>query len=92
MPRSRGSQGGEHLVIHNRLPMLRAERGWSRKHLAELIGVNYQTIGYLERGDFNPSLELAFRLSSVFERPIEAIFSTEPFQPLSAAQLTEEHP
>jgi putative transcriptional regulator len=82
----------DQLVIHNRLPMLRAERGWSRKQLAELIGVNYQTIGYLERGDFNPSLELAFRLSAVFERPIEAIFSTEPFRPLSAAQLIEDHP
>ena len=92
MPRSRGASNEQQLVIHNRLPMLRAERGWSRKHLAELIGVNYQTIGYLERGDFNPSLELAFRLSAVFERPIEAIFSTEPFQPLSTAQLTEEHP
>ena len=42
--------------IHNRLPVLRAERGLSRKDLAQAIGVNYQTVGYLERGDFNPSL------------------------------------
>jgi len=67
--------------VHNRLPVLRAERGLSRKALAEAVGVNYQTVGYLERGDFNPSLELALRLSEYFEVPVEAIFSFEPFQP-----------
>ncbi len=84
-----GSAATSQLAIYNRLPMLRAERGWSRKQLAELIGVNYQTVGYLERGDFNPSLELAFRLSEAFGQPIEAVFSTRPFSPLSAAQLIE---
>ena len=49
--------------LHNRLPVLRAERGLSRQDVAEAVGVNYQTVGYLERGDFNPSLELAFRIS-----------------------------
>jgi DNA-binding XRE family transcriptional regulator len=69
--------------IYNRLPVLRAERGLSRQELAEAVGVNYQTIGYLERGDYNPSLELAFRLSEYFGLPIEAIFSRAPFRPLS---------
>jgi DNA-binding XRE family transcriptional regulator len=69
--------------IYNRLPVLRAERGLSRQELAESVGVNYQTIGYLERGDYNPSLELAFRLSEYFELPIDAIFSRSPFRPLS---------
>lgn len=64
--------------------MLRAERGWSRQQLADAVGVNYQTIGYLERGEYNPSLELAFRLSELFELPIEAIFAREPLPPLSA--------
>jgi putative transcriptional regulator len=59
------------------------ERGMSRQDLADAIGVNYQTIGYLERGDYNPSLELAFRLSDFFDLPLEAIFSREPFTPLS---------
>lgn len=71
-------------ALHNRLPMLRAERGLSRQDLADAVDVNYQTIGYLERGEYNPSLELAFRLSEVFGLPIEAIFAREPFQPLSA--------
>ncbi len=69
--------------VFNRLPVLRAERGLSRQELAAAVGVNYQTIGYLERGDYNPSLELAFRLSEFFNLPIEAIFSRAPFRPLS---------
>lgn len=63
--------------------MLRAERGLSRQDLAQALGVNYQTIGFLERGDYNPSLKLAFDLSQYFGLPIEAIFSREPFRPLS---------
>jgi DNA-binding XRE family transcriptional regulator len=69
--------------IHNRLAVLRAERGLSRLDLARAIGVNYQTVGSLERGDYSPSLALAFRLSDVFGLPVEAIFSTQPFAPLS---------
>jgi DNA-binding XRE family transcriptional regulator len=69
--------------IFNRLPVLRAERCLSRQELADALDVNYQTIGYLERGDYNPSLELALRLSGYFALPIEAIFSLRPFRPLS---------
>lgn len=70
--------------IFNRLTVLRAERGLSRQALADAVGVNYQTIGYLERRDYSPSLDLAMRLSEYFELPIEAIFSRLPFEPLSA--------
>jgi DNA-binding XRE family transcriptional regulator len=69
--------------VYNRLAVLRAERSLSRLDLADALGVNYQTIGYIERGEYNPSLELAFRLSEFFELPIEAIFSRQPFPPLS---------
>ncbi len=69
--------------IHNRLALLRTERGMSRQELAAALGVNYQTIGYLERGDYSPSLELALRISELFGLPIEAIFSRRPFRPLS---------
>lgn len=75
------------LKIHNRLQVLRAERKLSRQDLADAVGVNVQTIGYLERGDYNPSLELAFRLSEYFGLPIEAIFSTRPLRPLSEVLL-----
>jgi putative transcriptional regulator len=69
--------------LFNRIAVLRAERGLSRQALAEVLGINYQTIGYLERGDYNPSLELAFRISEFFRLPVEAIFSRTPFRPLS---------
>ena len=75
----------EKLTIYNRIAVLRAERGLSRKELADAVKVNYQTIGYLERGDYNPSLELAFKLSEYFDLPIEIIFSTKPLKPLSEA-------
>lgn len=69
--------------LHNRIGMLRAEKGLSRKALADAIEVNYQTIGYLERGDYNPSLELALKLADFFELPVEMIFSRRPFPTLS---------
>lgn len=73
--------------LHNRLAVLRAERSLSRQQLAEAVSANYQTIGYLERGDYSPSLELAFRLAEFFELPIEAIFAREPFTPMSQQTL-----
>ncbi len=69
--------------LYNRIAVLRAERALSRQDLADAIGVNYQTVGYLERADYNPSLELAFRISEYFGLPIEAIFSRTPFRPLT---------
>jgi putative transcriptional regulator len=71
--------------MYNRITVLRAERNMSRQDLAKALDVSYQTIGYLERGDFNPSLDLAFRISEFFRLPIEAIFSRKPFQPMSNA-------
>jgi len=63
--------------------VLRAERALSRADLADLVEVNPQTVGSLERGDYFPSLDLAMRLSEVLGLPIEAIFSRTPFTPLS---------
>ena len=70
-------------ALFNRIAVLRAERGLSRSALADALEINYQTVGYIERGDFNPSLELAFRISEYFGLPIEAVFSRKPFRPLS---------
>jgi putative transcriptional regulator len=70
--------------IHNRLPVLRAERRLSRRDLADAVGVHYQTIGYLERGEYSPSLALAFRIARYFDLPVEAVFSDRPFQPMSS--------
>ena len=85
--RSAGGDPSESLKgrLHNRIAVLRVERGLSRQDLADQVGVNYQPIGCLERGAYNPSLELAFRLSEVFGLPIEAIFSRTPLRPMSEA-------
>lgn len=69
--------------IYNRIAVLREERGISRKDLADKVGVNFQTIGYLERGEYNPSLDLAMDLSMVFGLPVEVVFSRQPMRPLS---------
>ncbi len=69
--------------LYNRIAVLRSERGMSRKELAEKIGVNFQTVGYLEREEYNPSLDLAFRITEVFGLPVEYIFSSSPMKPMS---------
>lgn len=71
-------------VVYNRIAMLRAERGISRRQLADALGVHYQTIGYLERGEYSPSLYLALRIAEYFEVPTEIVFSTSPFPRLGA--------
>ena len=75
--------------MHNRISVLRAERNLSRKQLADAVGVNFQTIGYLERGDYNASLELAMKLARYFGLPVEMVFSLEPFEPLSQQALRQ---
>jgi len=69
-------------AVHNRIAVFRAEQALSRKDLADLVGVNPQTIGYLERGDYAPSVELALKLAAIFKAPVEALFSLKPFAPL----------
>jgi putative transcriptional regulator len=70
--------------VHNRIAMLRAERGISRRQLSEALGVHYQTIGYIERGEYSPSLNLALRIAEYFEVPVEVVFSTTPFARLGS--------
>ena len=63
--------------MENRLKELRAEHGWSQADLAEKLDVSRQTVNSLERGKYDPSLPLAFKIAGVFALPIEQIFSTE---------------
>lgn len=72
-------------TIHNRIAMLRAERGMSRRELAEALGVHYQTVGYLERGEYSPSLHLALRVAEHFDVPVEVVFSLRPFPRLGSS-------
>jgi len=66
-------------TIHNRIAMLRAERKVSRRELADALGVHYQTIGYIERGEYSPSLYLALRIAEYFEVPTDVVFSIREF-------------
>jgi putative transcriptional regulator len=63
--------------MKNRLKVLRAENDWTQAELADRIGVARQTIVALEKGKYSPSLELAFRLSKLFGKPVEQIFDPE---------------
>lgn len=72
-------------TVYNRIAMLRAERGISRRELAEALGVHYQTIGYLERGEYSPSLYLALKIAEYFEVPVEVVFSVTQFPRLGSA-------
>jgi putative transcriptional regulator len=63
--------------MKNRLKVLRAERDWTQADLAHRLEVSRQTVNAIEKGKYDPSLPLAFRISRVFERPIEEIFDPE---------------
>ena len=71
------------MLLHNRISLFRAEHGISRRELAEAVEVNPQTIGYLERGDYKPSLELAMRIAGYFAVPVEMLFSFQRFEPIA---------
>jgi putative transcriptional regulator len=64
--------------LYNRIPALCAERGVSHQQLAQVLGVNPSTMLCIERGEYNPGLELSLRISQFFGLPIEEIFSYEP--------------
>jgi putative transcriptional regulator len=76
-PDATGERPGD--AVHNRIALLRAEQQVTRRELADALGVHYQTVGYLERGEYNPSLQLALRIAEFFGVPVEAVFSTRPF-------------
>ena len=63
--------------MKNRLKVLRAERDMTQADLANELSVSRQTVNAIEKGKFDPSLPLAFKMSVLFELPIEAIFENE---------------
>lgn len=76
--------------VFNRLDQIRAGRGLSRQQLADAVGVHYQTIGYLERGEYSPSLSLALRLAEVLEIEVGDIFSLHPWVEQAPCEPTRE--
>jgi len=63
--------------VKNHLKVLRAERDWSQAALAARLGVSRQTVNAIERGKYDPSLPLAFRMARLFNQRIEEIFQDE---------------
>lgn len=60
--------------MKNCLRVLRAERSWTQAQLAEQLEVSRQTVNALEKGKYDPSLPLAFRIARLFGRAIEEVF------------------
>ena len=60
--------------VFNQIEQVRTSLGLSRQQLADLVGVHYQTIGYLERGEYSPSLVLALRIADQLKTPVEELF------------------
>lgn len=65
--------------IKSKVKDFREELGLTQQELADKVGVSRQTIYYLEKGDYNPSLTLSFKLTEIFEKLLEEIFYQVPF-------------
>lgn len=61
--------------VFNQIEAVRTAQGLSRQELADLVGVHYQTIGYLERGEYSPSLVLALRIADALGKEVSELFS-----------------
>ena len=60
--------------MKNRLKLLRVEHGWTQEDLGRHLGVSRQAVNALETEKHDPSLDLAYRIAVLFERPVEDIF------------------
>lgn len=63
--------------VINKIEALRAKAGLSRQELADKVGVHYQTIGYIERGEYSPSLVLALKIAAALGKKVEQVFEIE---------------
>ncbi|MEN9716010.1 MAG: hypothetical protein RJA35_1477 [Actinomycetota bacterium] len=63
--------------VTNRIEELRTVAGLSRQDLADLVDVHYQTIGYIERGEYSPSLVLALQIAAALKTPVDSVFALE---------------
>lgn len=63
--------------MKNRLKVLRAERDWSQQDLGEYLGISRQSVNAIEKGRYDPSLPLAFRIAGLFDMTIEQIFTPD---------------
>ena len=64
-------------LLTNNLFVLRAEKKWTQKFVAEQLNVTRQTINALESNKYNPSLALAFEIALLFDKRIDEVFKYE---------------
>lgn len=65
-------------LLQTSIKQLRMEHNLTQEQLADQVGAVRQTIAYLERGEYMPSLALAWRISRVFNKSIEEVFTFNP--------------
>lgn len=66
-------------TLHNRIRALRFEHGeMTQAELGRRIGLTRQTVAAIETGKYSPSLEAAFRIAEVFDRPLDQVFAWGP--------------
>ncbi|CAM4417455.1 helix-turn-helix transcriptional regulator [Acinetobacter dispersus] len=63
--------------MKNNLPDLRKNKGWSQSDLGDYVSVSRQTINAIEKGRYDPSLSLAFKIAHAFDLSIEQVFIFE---------------
>ena len=76
IPMSRNSEE----PVYNLIEVARVALGLSRQELADKVGVHYQTIGYLEREEYSPSLVLALRIANALNQEVIELFSLTPLK------------
>lgn len=76
IPMSRNSEE----PVYNLIEVARVALGLSRQELADKVGVHYQTIGYLEREEYSPSLVLALRIANALNQEVTELFSLTPLK------------
>jgi DNA-binding XRE family transcriptional regulator len=64
----------EEPAVANRVEEVRSAQSITRQDLAQQVGVHYQTIGYIERSEYSPSLVLALQISRALSKPVEQLF------------------
>ena len=66
--------------VYNLIEVARVALGLTRQELADKVGVHYQTIGYLEREEYSPSLVLAIRIAKSLNQEVSELFSLTPLK------------
>lgn len=67
----------KNMATNIRMKVARIERGWTQQELADRIGATRQTIGLIEKGEYNPTLALCIRIAKALNRTLNQLFWEE---------------